>query len=87
MPERRRQSWFAPLTGQPHHRHVDVAQREVVHSKVWRDLHCHGGHDDGIVPELGVVQDVGQANEGHVLGEEGEREKGRAFILSSGDRK
>lgn len=58
---------YALLTRQPHHCHVDVAQREVVHGKVWRDLHCHGGDYDGVVPELGVVQDVGQANEGHVL--------------------
>lgn len=63
----------ALLTRQAHHRHVDVAQREVVHSEVWRDLHGHGGDDDGVVPELGVVQDVGQANERHVLWEEGER--------------
>lgn len=49
------------------HRHVYVAQREVVDGEVRRDLHRHGGHDDGVVPELGVVQDVGQADEGHVL--------------------
>ena len=36
-------------------------------------LHRHGGHDDRVVPELGVVQDVGQADEGHVLGEKGRR--------------
>lgn len=56
----------------PHHRHVDVAQREVVHGKVWCDLHGHGGYYDCIVPELGVVQDVSQADQGHVLGKEGE---------------
>lgn len=51
-----------------YHCHVDVAQREMVHSKVWCDLYCHGGDYDSIVPELGVVQDVGQANQGHILG-------------------
>jgi len=74
------QGWSAPLPGQPHHRHVYVAQREVVDGEVRRDLHRHGGHDDGVVPELGVVQDVGQADEGHVLGEEGEGGKGRMLV-------
>lgn len=66
---------YALLTCQPYHCHVDIAQREVVHGKVWCDLHCHGGDYDGVVPELGIVQDVGQADEGHVLGDEGEREE------------
>lgn len=70
-------SWCALLTRQPHHCHVDVAQREVVHSEVWRDLYRHGGYYDGVVPELGIVQDVGQANQGHVLGEEEEWREGR----------
>lgn len=60
---------------QSHHCHVDIAQSEVVHSKVWRDLYGHGGHDDSIIPELGIVQDVGQTDEGHILGRR-KREKG-----------
>lgn len=69
-------------TRQSHHRHVDVAQGEVVHSEVWRDLYRHGGHDDSVVPELGVVQDVGQADQGDVLGEEGEGREGKNSELS-----
>lgn len=58
-----------PALHQTHHRYIDVSKCEVVHGKVGCDLHGHGGHDDCIVPELGVVQDIGQADEGHVLGE------------------
>lgn len=66
MPQQR---WYDPQTPQPHHRHVDVAQCEVVHSKVRGNLDRHSSHDDGIAPELRVVQDIGQANQGHILGE------------------
>lgn len=62
---------------QSHHCHVDVAQREVVHSKVRRDLYCHGGYYDSVVPELGIVQDISQANQGHILGTEGEWREGK----------
>lgn len=53
---------------QTHHRYIDISKCEVVHGKVGCDLHSHGGHDDRVIPELGVVQDIGQADEGHVLG-------------------
>ncbi|OBS57449.1 hypothetical protein A6R68_11425, partial [Neotoma lepida] len=65
-------SWLTPRS---HHRHVDIAQSEVVHGEVWGDLHSHGGHYDSVIPELGIVQDVGQADEGHILGED-ESERG-----------
>lgn len=69
-----------------HHRHVDIAQSKVVDSKVGCDLHSHGGHYDSIIPELGIVQDVGQADEGHILGKE-EREENWALLLTLPDTK
>lgn len=53
----------------------------MVHSEVWRNLYRHGGHYDGVVPEFGVVQDVGQANQGYVLEEEGEWREGKDIEL------
>lgn len=69
-------SWLTP---QSHHCHVDIAQSEVVHGEVWCDLHSHGGHYDGVIPELGIVQDVSQADEGHILGKE-EKERGTELL-------
>lgn len=71
------------LHSQSHHRHVDVAQREVVHSKVRRDLYCHGGYYDCVIPELRVVQDISQANQGHILEwQRGKKGKMLVFELS-----
>lgn len=50
-----------------HHGDVDVGQSKVVDDKVRRDLHCHAGDGDGVLPKSGVLEDVGQADEGHVL--------------------
>lgn len=53
--------------GSGYHRDVDVGQSEVVHHKVRRDLHGHAGDGERVLPQPGVLEDVGQADEGHVL--------------------
>lgn len=53
--------------GTRYHGDVDVGQGEVVHHEVRRDFHGHAGHREGVLPQPGVLEDVGQADEGHVL--------------------
>lgn len=39
----------------------------MVHDKVWSDFYGHAGHRESVFPQPGVLEDVGQADEGNVL--------------------
>lgn len=41
-----------------HHCYIDIGQGEMIHHKVRRYFHRHGSHNDGVVPESGIVEDV-----------------------------
>lgn len=50
-----------------YHCYIDVGQSKVVHDKVRCNFYCHAGNCESVLPETGILKDVGQADEGHVL--------------------
>lgn len=55
------------LGGGCYHCYVDVGQRKVVDDKVRCNFYCHAGDCERVLPETGILKDVGQADEGYVL--------------------
>lgn len=39
----------------------------MAHDKAWRNFHGHARNREGVFPKSGVLEDVSQADEGHVL--------------------
>lgn len=43
----------------------------MVHDKVRCNFHCHAGDCESIFPKSGILEDVGQTDEGHILSARG----------------
>lgn len=39
----------------------------MVHDKVRCNFHCHAGDRESIFPKSGILEDVSQTDEGHIL--------------------
>lgn len=50
-----------------YHGYIDVGEGKVVHDKVRCNFHCHAGDREGIFPKSGILEDVSQTDEGHIL--------------------
>lgn len=50
-----------------YHGYIDVCKGKVVHDKVRCNFHCHAGDCESIFPKSGILEDVSQTDEGHIL--------------------
>lgn len=50
-----------------YHGYIDVGKGKVVHDKVRCNFYCHAGDRESIFPKSGILEDVSQADEGHIL--------------------
>lgn len=50
-----------------YHCYIDVGEGKVVHDKVRCNFYCHAGNCKSVLPKPGILEDVGQADEGHIL--------------------
>lgn len=50
-----------------YHGYIDVGEGKVVHDKVRCNFHCHAGDRESIFPKSGILEDVSQTDEGHIL--------------------
>lgn len=50
-----------------YHCYIDVCEGKVVHDKVRCNFYCHAGNCKSVLPKPGILEDVGQTDEGNIL--------------------
>lgn len=67
LPRKRGMGTKAKVKRLNYHGYIDVGEGKVVHDKVRCNFHCHAGDRESIFPKSGILEDVSQTDEGHIL--------------------
>lgn len=52
------------------HSYIDVCKSKMINDKVRSNFHCHARHSQGVLPQSRILEDVGKADERHILTEQ-----------------